>query len=109
MAEIQSKIIRTEALQYDGTDASGYGIAAWANSSKPEAISGGQVAIYQPDQDLNDGTGLVKGRFLSVLTPSGWVIVNPGDWVIRDTQGYPYPCEPVTFEARWEVLDAVAD
>jgi hypothetical protein len=99
LAEIQSKAVRRQALQWDGTENSGYGIAAWVNSeSTPE-----QRAMYQPPQEA---AGEKLDQYLTVLTLNGWVVVEPNDWVILDDLGHPYPCNPVVFEARWEVVDA---
>lgn len=100
MAEIQSKVVRRQALQWDGTENGGYGIAAWVNSqSTPE-----QRAIYQPTQEA---AGEVIDQYLTLLTPNGgWVVASPGDWVIIDEKGHPYPCDPDVFESRWEVVDA---
>ncbi len=103
MPEIRSKVVETEALQWDGTEDNAYAIAAWANSYvlehpvEIEDYSADKVAIYSQPIDKSYESSFV------VLTPSGWVEVPPGHWVIRDSRGLPYPCDPITFEARWEV------
>ena len=114
MADIQSKPVRTQALQWDGSEAGAAGIAVWVNSQTiPE-----QRALYQAAHDYVDvETNEVEHaeETFVVLTPSsGWVKVSPQDWVIIDAKGYPYPCEPSIFADRWElasppISDAAAE
>lgn len=102
MAKIQTKVVEREALQWDGTENAGVGIAAWVNS---QAMADGFLehrAMFQPAQEA---AGEQLDQYLTVRTQNGWVVVQPNDWVIVDEQGYPYPCHPVTFEDRWEVVD----
>lgn len=106
MAKLRSLPSETTGLQWDGSEASAAGIAAWVNSeSVPE-----QRALYQAAHDyLDSETNEMKHaeETFVVLTPnSGWVAVSPNDWVILDARGYPYPCDPEVFPKRWEVIDA---
>lgn len=107
MAEIQSKPVRRQALQWDGTENGGYGIAAWVNSQGIDAgltPDESRRAAYQP---ATEAAGEKLDQYLTLLTPnSGWVVASPGEWIIIDEKGYPYPCDPDVFEERWEVVDA---
>ena len=40
-----------------------------------------------------------------VNTINGWVAVNPGDYIVRDTEGRYYPRNPKVFEAKYEKVD----
>lgn len=47
----------------------------------------------------------------SLMTQNGIVPVCPGDWIIADTDGVPYPCKPSVQAAKYErvgELDAAA-
>lgn len=108
MAEIQSKVVRRQALQWDGSENSGYGIAAWVNShqldAEPSTAVEGPIAVFQPP---TQAAGESLPSYLTLLTPnSGWVTASPGDWIIIDEKGHPYPCNPDVFESRWEIVDA---
>ena len=37
-----------------------------------------------------------------IETAGGWARINPGDWIIIDAEGKPYPCVPSVFEATYE-------
>lgn len=110
MAKIRSKAVEREALQWDGTENAGYGIAAWANSHALDlrldsglSLSGGHLAVYQP---ATEAAGEKLDQYLTVLTPNGWAVVQPNEWVIIDELGQASVISPEIFENRWEVLDA---
>lgn len=51
--------------------------------------------------DAAAGTG-------EVLSQQGWVLVNPGDWIIREPCEWPrlfYPCKPEVFAAKYEPVE----
>lgn len=49
-------------------------------------------------QDLR---GLLVWDYLQLT----WVIVNPGDYIIKGMKGEYYPCAPEVFEAKYEVIN----
>lgn len=40
-----------------------------------------------------------------VPTLEGFMVANPGDWIITDVKGEKYPCKPDIFKATYEPVD----
>lgn len=51
--------------------------------------------------DVDEGLGI------AIETLEGTMLANPGDWIIRGTQGEFYPCKPAAFADTFERVDAV--
>lgn len=42
------------------------------------------------------------GEHLRIYTLEGTMTANPGDWIIRGTEGELYPCRPSVFARKYE-------
>lgn len=47
---------------------------------------------------------MIKTSGILIRTPSGDMLVETGDYIIRGMQGEYYPCKPDAFTASYEVI-----
>lgn len=45
------------------------------------------------------------GSFMTIDTPEGTMVADPGDYIIKGIKGEIYPCKPDIFEASYEVVE----
>lgn len=83
MTTYHSKPATIEAWPYDGTAEARYELLAIlkANGRSDVVSDGGHVALM-------------------INTNNGWVELKPGHFLMKGVSDF-YPCDPVTFEARW--------
>lgn len=84
MDKFRKKPVVIEAMQFDGSEASGYKIDDWANGSTRHLRVCNEITI-------NTLEGEMRGMV--------------GDWIIRGIKGEFYPCKPDIFEATYEPVN----
>jgi hypothetical protein len=95
----RSKPVEVEAMQWCVScakytpDICGGEVVAWVNAN-------GGEARYTGTADPGRGTDPYANR-IAVRTINGWAYAAPGHYVIRSAVDF-YPCDPETFEQRWE-------
>ena len=90
MAKYRKKPVVVEAFRYAG--------------------KGRMVKAHVPDwlwKGLEDGTIQTTngGDPLQINTLDGKIILRPGGWIIQNTQGEIYACQPDIFEADYEPVE----
>lgn len=88
----RKKPVEIEAMQFDGTVASGLEIEAWASGTGRENDS----VRFSPMLFIG------HPRFIEVHTPEGIMQGYEGDWIIKGVAGEFYPCKPDIFAATYE-------
>lgn len=43
------------------------------------------------------------GHIAAALTPTGWIFIDAGWWVVRDTSGHVSAVSPRDFDRNWEI------
>jgi hypothetical protein len=81
MAKYTSVATEIEAVQFTGH-----------NQDEIEKFAGSKATLY----------GRIK---LTISTPEGVMTANPGDWIIRGTEGEYYPCKPEVFAKKYRLSD----
>jgi hypothetical protein len=108
----RAKPVEIEALRFDGTN---FGQALKLLGASVEIVDvehyqhyvihlGNQQMINVCDVEWYDD----KITSFKVLTANNnWAIVTIGDYLIPEPliQGRGYPCDPATFETRWEPIE----
>lgn len=100
--KFRSKAVEIEAALFDGErvgapDKSGRAILGTCPEWLPPIGRGaGEIA------DLRPGEIAAFGRQLAIGTLEGVMTAQPGDWIIRGTEGELYPCKPSVFERKYE-------
>ena len=89
MTKFRKKPIVVEAVQWLG-----FGHGSYGFTINPDI--GGR----------RDGLPSKSGQ---IETAGGWARINPGDWIIIDVEGKPYPCDPSVFEAIYEDPEMFAE
>lgn len=86
----RSRVVEIEAVQFsdriseiDGPEPPWYTAARTIDAGEPGSIT------------YSDGT-------LKIATLEGVMTAQPGDWIIRGTEGELYPCKPSVFERKYE-------
>ena len=87
--KFRKKPIIVEALQY--TEESRRAVIDWCGA--------GHTGI-------DDDGCEYELRNLRIKTPAGTLMVNLGDWVVKDANGEFCPCKPDIFEQTYEEVDA---
>ena len=97
-AKYRKKPVITAAMRWDGTAQEATAIIDWALSN--------DVSIHFRcrDQSGECHTGEVGTHDLAIPTLEGTMLANPGDWIVRGTEGEFYPCKPAAFEATFEAV-----
>ena len=57
-----------------------------------QALTNGTITIHKTDPEHAQ---------LSIKSPEGTLIAEPGDWIIRGVKGELYPCKPDIFESTY--------
>lgn len=90
MPRYQARPVVIEAEKFDGTHESAVKIQKWASENKNHDIGCHHLGSTV--------------HFLTIPTLEGKMTANPGDYIIRGTQGEFYPCKPAIFEAKYELV-----
>lgn len=90
MSLYRKRPVVVAATRFDGPN--GADVAGWA------AGLGGPAAIA-----VEKAAG-ADHLVLTVLTPEGMALARPGDWIVCGGEGEFHPCEPVAFDATYELL-----
>lgn len=85
----RKKPVEVEAMQFDGTVASGLAIEAWASGATPRMPP--SAWLYQD-----------VPRAIYIDTLEGVMAASEGDWIIKGVAGEFYPCKPDIFAATYE-------
>lgn len=88
MPKFRKKPVEVEAVKYAGN----------GNLDPRGAVPDWMWKAYE------DGTMRSTGGLdpLIIKTLEGEMVVSPGDWIIRGTEGEIYPCKPKPFETTFE-------
>lgn len=88
MHKYRTKSTVIEATWYDGSANSARAVLAWMNG---------------PGNRLKNGA-IGRGKSLVILSPQspGKVIINPGDWIVRDARGKFAPMHRDIFTRTYE-------
>ena len=89
MQTFRKRPITIQAVQWDGSIASGEAIAAALPA----------VSLHAEKDDP-------RPPRLAVATLEGVLCARPGDWIIQGVVGEVYPCRPDVFAATYEAIDA---
>ncbi len=88
MSKYRKKPVVIEAMQFDGNNQRA--LIDWADPVK----DGGESVYLDIDDDL------------TVMTPHGDTVAEPGDYIVKDVEGEFYPCSASIFEATHEKVEA---
>ena len=91
MAKYRKKPVVIEAVQFDGTPASGIEVFEAFD------IPGGKF--------LPNYSDLSQGCHLLIPTLEGNHTASPGDFIIKGIKGEFYPCKPDIFAATYEAVE----
>lgn len=108
----RSKPVEIEAVRWDGA---GHGffngtrpVTALSQAGPEDPLTWLQRAAVNGalgDVLESGGKGIVvEGDNILVTTLEGVMRAQPGDWIIRGTEGELYPCKPSVFERKYEVI-----
>lgn len=88
MAKFKSKVIEIEAMQY--TLETRDEVIAWCGAQH---------------KGIDDDGAEIELKNLRIHTLEGVMMVCPGDWIIKGTEGEFYPCKPSVFERKYESVE----
>ena len=83
----RKKPVIIEAMQFDGSDSSGYGILRWVGAGS---------RTWERDN-----------HHIMIPTLEGIMRADVGDYIIKGIQGEFYPCKPDIFAASYDELTAI--
>lgn len=89
---VRKKPVEVQAMQWTGDNADA--LAAWTRNLFDALDESDRAASDDPD-----ATAQVYDALHST-----WVLVQPGDWIIRGIQGEFYPCRHEVFVETYEPL-----
>ena len=86
--KVRKKLVVVEAHQWTGKERSVHDVPEWLAA----AILG------------RDALPKTDGSIL-VVTPTGTVRAQPGDYIIQGIEGELYPCKPSIFDKTYEIVE----
>lgn len=104
-ARFDSVPVTIEAVCWLGGAGAATPIINWILENGGTATWDEAHVVPIPDNEL-EGRGLLAGSIweaegLYIQTLEGRMKANPGDWIIRGTEGEFYPCKPSVFERKY--------
>lgn len=86
----RTKIVEIEAVKYTGD-----------NSSELFEWTGGKFGQLDPEDQVEED---ITAEVFDILHRT-WIGVKPGQWIILGSKGEFYPCDPDTFDWKYEEIN----